>query len=198
MTGPQLHTLEGIVQVTPVQARTRPHSGQLLRRVPVGELLGRPVAPAPLRHAHRAGVLDPDRLCLRLHLGLHGPAHPVQGSRVRRHGPQQLPHHRQAGRGMGRRRRAHALLQPRVDRRPADRPADPGGAVAFDHRRQGKAAGRHDRQLARLRAAYDLLQAGARPARSRCCCWARPASARSCSRARCTTWARAATSPSSR
>ena len=86
MTGPQLHTLEGIVHVTPVKLRARPRERPLLRRVPVGELLGRPVAPPPLRHPLRAGVLDADRLRLRLHLGLHGPADPVQGSRVRRHG----------------------------------------------------------------------------------------------------------------
>ena len=111
MTGPQLHTLEGIVHVTPVRLELDRASRQLLRRIPLGELLGRTMAPAPLRHPFRAGVLDADRLRLRLHLGLHGPADPVQGSRVRRHGAQQLPHHRQAGRGMGRRRRAHALLQ---------------------------------------------------------------------------------------
>ena len=110
MTGPQLHTLEGIVHVTPVRLELDRASGQLRRRIPLGEFLGRPMAPAPLRHPHRAGVLDADRLRLRLHLGLHGPADPVQGSRVRRHGAQQLPHRRQAGRGMGRRRRAHALL----------------------------------------------------------------------------------------
>ena len=133
-------------------ARARSHGRALLRRIPVGELLGRAVAPAPLRPAQRAGVLDADRLRLRLRLGLHGPADPVQGNRMRRHGPQQLPHHRQAGRGMGGRRRTPALLHARSDRRPVDRPADAGRAAALDHRRQGQTAGRHDRHLARLQA----------------------------------------------
>jgi hypothetical protein len=58
-------------------------------------------------------------------------------------------------------------------------------------RRQGHAAGRHDRQLPGFAAAYALLKAAA-ATRSPCCCWARPASARRCSRARCTTRGRAA------
>ena len=84
---------------------------------------------------------------------------------------------------------------PRVDRRPADRPADPGRAAALDHRREGKAARRHDRQLARLPRRLRPAASRPRPARSPCCCSAKPASARSCSRARCTTWGRAATGP---
>jgi hypothetical protein len=101
MTGPQLHTLEGIVRATPIKVELEPPRRNLLCRNTLGKFLGRPVASPPLRHPQRAGVLDPDRLRLRLHLRLHGAYHPLQGSRVHRDGAQQLPHHWQAGRGMG-------------------------------------------------------------------------------------------------
>ena len=50
---------------------------------------------------NKARMLHADRLRLRLHLRLHGSQHPVQGGGMHRHGTQQLPHRRQAGRRVG-------------------------------------------------------------------------------------------------
>ena len=82
MTGPRLHTLEGIVRVVPVRLEIDRAAGRFYGEFIWRELLeGQWHATTTART--RAGVLDADRLRMRLHVGVHGSARSSTRGRVR-------------------------------------------------------------------------------------------------------------------
>ena len=110
MTGPQLHTLEGIVHVTPVKLELDRAAGKFY-----GEFLWENSWEGQW-HRHHYGIHS-EPVCWTQIGYACGYTSAFMGRPILYKevecvgmGAQQLPHRRQAGRGMGGRRRAHALL----------------------------------------------------------------------------------------
>ena len=167
-------------------AAARPHGRALLRRVPVGELVGGPVASAPLRHLHNEPV------CWTQIGYACGYTSAFMGR------PMLYKEVECVGMGNANCRiigkpveewedaAEHVRFFARADRRAADRAADPGGAAALAI--AARRSCRHDMIGASpgFVGVRPAAPGGWRRARSPCCCSARRASARKCSRARCT------------
>ena len=194
LPGPQLHSIEGS-WVPAGQARDRP--------APAGSFYGEclwenswedEADVASLRLRRRARLLDADRLRLRLHAAPSwaGRSSSRNSSAAGWATPAAASSASRPNSGTTRRRTC-ASSGPQAIGAAADRAFRPQVACSCARRRrQGQAAGRHGRHARPASSPrFDLLRRAARERRSRCCCWAKPASARRCSRARCTTPARA-------